>query len=274
MEHQSRLYSLQDIHLSVYGYSIDVNHVGHIPPIPGRSSEMHSHFDWAIHYIVRGYGKLHVAGQTYDITPGMLYITPPSLIHSWEADLEQPMEEYGLRFTLRAQKNGDAQELQLLSSIFEHSDVLICPLKFAVDRYIDAMLAECDAHNTGYIEMLRSLTMMLIIDTVRNVGTVIEAAEAAASDKHQAMPSNYIWLIDRHFRSFSQPQCTVTNLSGDLHISKRHLSRIMQKTMGTTYTKHKNHLKIETAKQLLAEGDGLIKEIAEAVGFSSASYFT
>lgn len=271
MEHKSRLYGLQDIHLSVSGYSIDVNHVGYIPPIPGRTSEMHSHFDWAIHYIVHGYGTLHANGKKYAITPRMFYITPPGVIHRWEADREEPMEEYGLRISLRAQKNGEISELHHLIAAFEQCDLLICPLRFVVDRYIDPMLEEYESRSAGYIEMLKSHAMMLIIDTMRNVGAV---TESSISNRSHAMSDNHVSLIDRHFRSFSEPQCTITSLSDTLHISKRHLSRIMNQTMGTTYTKYKNHLKIEAAKQLLVEDACPVMEIAEAVGFSSASYFS
>ena len=271
MEHEIRLYSLQNIQLSVAGYAIEVNHVGCVPPIPGRISEMHSHFDWAIHYVVRGRGILRANGTKYNITPATFYITGPSVIHSWEADRDQPMEEYGMRITLRRQKSSDNSELHRMIARIEQCGFLVCPLQFAPDRYIEPMLAEYTAQNPGYTEMLKSAALMLIIETARNV--------AAATDP-MTLPSpttpvpNHVSLIDKHFRSFSEPQCTVTNLSGKLHVSKRHLSRIMQQTMGTTYTKYKNRLKIEAAKQLLVEDARPVMEIAEAVGFSSASYFS
>jgi len=266
-----RLYSLQDIHLSIAGYSIDVNHIGYVPPIPGRVSELHSHFDWAIHYIIHGHGTLNTDGKIYNITPGSFYITAPHVMHSWEADQKSPMDEYGMRISLHLQKSSESAELFHLLSMLKQYSVLVCPLHFTADCYLDSMLKEYESQSTGYIEMLKSLSTMLLVDTVRNVAAVTESKTV---QKPNAMPSNHISLIDRHFRSFQQPQCTVDNLSGDLHISKRHLSRIMQQTIGTTHTKYKNRLRIETAKKMLTEDPRQITEIAEAVGFSSASYFS
>lgn len=62
-------------------------------------------------------------------------------------------------------------------------------------------------------------------------------------------------------------------LAEQVHFSQEYLLRIFKKKEGITILQYINHLKLSLAKQLLADSDLQVKEIAEQLGFTSQGYF-
>ncbi len=63
------------------------------------------------------------------------------------------------------------------------------------------------------------------------------------------------------------------NLADQVHFSQEYLLRIFKKKEGVTILQYINDLKLSAAKQLLAEAELPMKEIAERLGFASQGYF-
>lgn len=63
-------------------------------------------------------------------------------------------------------------------------------------------------------------------------------------------------------------------VAGALHISPSHLSRTFKKATGEALTEYINKARIEKAKELLCCTDRLTYEVAEAVGYHDAAYFS
>ena len=63
------------------------------------------------------------------------------------------------------------------------------------------------------------------------------------------------------------------NLADQVHFSQEYLLRIFKKKEGVTILQYINDLKLSAAKQLLAEAELPVKEIAERLGFASQGYF-
>lgn len=63
------------------------------------------------------------------------------------------------------------------------------------------------------------------------------------------------------------------NLADQVHFSQEYLLRIFKKKEGVTILQYINDLKLSAAKQLLAEADLPVKDIAERLGFASQGYF-
>jgi len=59
-----------------------------------------------------------------------------------------------------------------------------------------------------------------------------------------------------------------------LHVSPRHLSRLVKQSTGMGYTSFVQQERMARARQLLAETTLSVKDITEVIGFSSVHYFT
>ena len=66
---------------------------------------------------------------------------------------------------------------------------------------------------------------------------------------------------------------TFTELSAKLNVSARQLNRIIKTFYNTTFNEKLISIKIQNSTHLLQTTDMTAEEIAEAVGFSSPSYF-
>jgi AraC family transcriptional regulator of adaptative response / methylphosphotriester-DNA alkyltransferase methyltransferase len=67
---------------------------------------------------------------------------------------------------------------------------------------------------------------------------------------------------------------TLGEIAARLNISPYHMQRVFKRMTGTTPSKQLLDIRMEAAKRRLTANDQPIGEIAEAVGFRSASHFT
>lgn len=83
---------------------------------------------------------------------------------------------------------------------------------------------------------------------------------------------NLPYLINLKINKF----LTTTDLKAiadELFISKRHLERYIKKTFNMTFSERRTFLRVETAKNLLANSNLSIEQIIQEVGFSNKTYF-
>lgn len=73
--------------------------------------------------------------------------------------------------------------------------------------------------------------------------------------------------------SYSQ-DITLNDMSSKLFMSRNYLNRIFKQVMGETFKDYVIRLRMEKAKALILEGDLLIYEIAEKVGYKNIPYFS
>ncbi len=79
--------------------------------------------------------------------------------------------------------------------------------------------------------------------------------------------------VKRYIRHHLDGDTSLYALADSVHLCPEYLLRIFKKQEGMTILQYTNELKLSRAKQLLAETDMQIKEIALEMGFSSAGYF-
>lgn len=62
--------------------------------------------------------------------------------------------------------------------------------------------------------------------------------------------------------------------ANEIHVNKSHLSEMFRQKIGMTFTDYKNLVRIRHAKEMIRSGRVGMMEIAQSVGFDSASYFS
>ncbi len=76
------------------------------------------------------------------------------------------------------------------------------------------------------------------------------------------------WLNENHDKFF-----TVEELADQVHISERHLNRLIQAHFHMTAAKYIEHIKLEQSKVYLAKNNILIETVSEQLGYGSADSF-
>lgn len=103
----------------------------------------------------------------------------------------------------------------------------------------------------------------------RVVRHVFEHVDISIENKNEDVINRVKSYIDDHLDG----DTSLHILSSHVHLCPEHLLRIFKKQEGVTILQYINDLKLEKAKQMLAQTDMQIKDIATALGFTSAGYF-
>jgi AraC-like DNA-binding protein len=66
----------------------------------------------------------------------------------------------------------------------------------------------------------------------------------------------------------------VRDVAGQVHLSERHISRLFSRVMGTSILGYLTRARLDTASQLLLDREMSVKQVARAVGYPDAHYFS
>lgn len=102
---------------------------------------------------------------------------------------------------------------------------------------------------------------------------------ASTTDDELDLTADQSWLQEVENCALSLlerlPEFRISDLADCVHISDRHFRRRIQETIGMTANEYIREIRLQRARQLLERhSHKTVLEIANAVGFSSTSYFT
>lgn len=101
-------------------------------------------------------------------------------------------------------------------------------------------------------------------------------AEAVKSKNKRYVKQNHLFsqITSYIVENYTSPHLMVSEIAGHTNISEVHLRRIFKAAANTTPMKYVNFLRLEKAKNMLTDSNFSIREIALAVGFEDAYYFS
>lgn len=97
---------------------------------------------------------------------------------------------------------------------------------------------------------------------------------ALLSDRKENRSDRLVYMTKRYIHEHYTEKLTLSDISEHLGISSGHLSSTFSRYMNRTVSDYIAEVKIEHAKELIAQGQYLIYEIADQLGFENAYYFS
>lgn len=208
--------------------------------------------EYQLLYTVEGSGAAIIDGKEYALEKGSIYFTPPNVPHNY-----YPTSKHWITYWITFNGTALKKFFNFPQGIWQTNNKLdfvkhyknIFHLRHSPDwlnwsgAYLYALLCECTylAPQTSDNLYLKEKLSPAIEYIALNYTKVIETAELASL-------------------------CSIT---------AEHFCRIFRKHTGVRPTTYINFFRIQRAKELILREPKLIsKEIAAAVGFSDASYFT
>lgn len=230
----------------------------------------HSHANYEIHMIVSGNEIMTVANGHVKVGAGTTIITGPGVVHSQVSDNGSRAEEYGLRFTIEKipaahAKNADDMLIDKLVTdpfaVFEDGGKLsdIC----------EELIDEACADRPGRLTRIKALFSDYMILLGREI---IDLPESAGRLRQTGRMDTKT-LLDCFF-SANRSTASTEELTKLLHISERHLRRLMQELYGMNLTEKMNEIRVERAKELLLSTDLTYEQIADELSFGTQQYFS
>lgn len=114
-------------------------------------------------------------------------------------------------------------------------------------------------------------------DLNRVLGNYVKEAEIVDSEEEQESVPSSERMIDnviQEIRNHYMEDIQLTGLAAKYNISTGRLSSIIKEELQMTFSDYVSQLRIQRAKELLADESMSIQEIAEMVGYNDYFYFT
>lgn len=119
------------------------------------------------------------------------------------------------------------------------------------------------------IEQLRDMESLSVW-----LGMVAHKFISCMFDFSEVKHRDIMFKITEYIKQNLAEKLTIEQAAAHVYMSKSHLSRILRREMGCTFTEYVNRLRVERSKLSLISGRMSLAEIAVSVGFEDQSYFT
>ena len=167
------------------------------------------------------------------------------------------------------------REVQPVKSM---NDLFVLELYFSISTRVLSYarkvgLREDTAYHIGITRLYNISRYRSWADAFRNLHRVAEQAFQQVDDSIENKNENVVNRVKTYIVENLDGNTSLYALSSHVHLCPEHLLRVFKKQEGVTILQYINDLKLVKAKQMLAESDMQVKDIAEKLGFTSAGYF-
>ncbi|MBQ2714275.1 MAG: helix-turn-helix domain-containing protein [Clostridia bacterium] len=236
-------------------------------------AKTHKHEFFEIAYITDGEILHTLNGNTKMLKKGNFYIIDYDTEHSYVTNKNIPFRIINVIFKPKFMDN-TLVNCRSFNTLIEHylikfnkNSLSVNPANMeffdddgSVRRIVDQMLDENTLSQPGYVEVLRSYLIALIITIMRKI---------VQSETTDDIITHIYDVVDR---SISNPP-SLNEIAQDLNYSPYYLSSKFKKLTGIGYRDYLTKRKIQESIRLLANTDKTISDIAELVGYKDMNSF-
>ena len=233
---------------------------------PIIAAHRHSNVSYEIHYAQRGRGTVTVAGATYDVGPGMLYVTGPGVVHMQVSDPSDPVIEYCLYLNCRPISRAPGEAMLL----FAQTLFWIGRDDGGVFALLERLVAENRHSQLDTREMSETLLREILIQLTR---LYRREAGATAQTPPLLTRDGFMPILEDAF-FYRYRTLTLAELSGLLNLSARQTQRLLLAHFGKTFSQKLTEARMAAAVQFLENTRLSVTEISERLGFSSIEHFS
>jgi len=208
---------------------------------PGGKNGPSARTSWILHYVVSGCGVFEIGGKRYDIKPGTMFVIPPHVTNTYQADREDPWYYIWVGFTYPG-------ELPV-----KLPDVVECP---GAGRIFQAM-KQAQKQESGRSAYLCSCVWELFAYFQEKERRKTDAIDQALS----MMQSSYADGI------------TVEQIADRLGIDRSYFSTRFKRRVGVSPQVYLMDLRMKVAATLLSGGTG-VSVTATSVGYADIYTFS
>lgn len=225
-------------------------------------SNLHTHACAELFYITEGKGSFHIKDKTCPVKTGDILVINAHVPHTEVSDREDFLGYIvlGIRgletFYDIAMNNNDYVFLQNVQN------------KDSIYPLIKNILYESERGEENYKLICNTLLKAVILYLLR------QTTFTAVSPQSQKFGSNELFAIKKYIEKNHKEIFTLEELAEYGHISKYYLVHAFKEEFGMPPMRYQQYYRINESKKLLSETAMSASQIAQALGFLSASHFT
>ena len=248
---------------------------------PGEFVRSHTHDFVELVYVLSGNADHEMAGVSYQLHPGDVFVIEPSIYHSYRGADNNPTVVYNVLF----QVDLIQRELQSLCQFgsfinwFYLAPFLRRTARFVpylsldeaqalqLERQLDALLAEIKQQRPGYQLLAKTqlIGCMVYLSRLCSERGLIADASASVDERVTTVVS----FLEQHY----QHPISMHQLSRLCGMSASSLTTKFKRLTGLTILEFKHRLQVRAACRLLKATDDKVLTVAQTTGFDDLSFF-
>lgn len=259
------------------GVKLPIQCMYHTAEYVGRAPlPFHYHEYTELLFAVDGEGMVYIGDTVYPLKAGGMVIVPtgePHAVCASEGGLkhivikflpqvlradEETFSEYG--YTALLLENTDGQQLSFADEEIRETAI---PYLFA------HLMQEWDTQKFGYELSLRADVTLIYLHILRcwrkNNFSVMQSIQ---EEGHHDLIQNAVSYVKEHYADLSE-----TEIAKVCGVSTAYFSRVFKRVMKVPFSSYLAGVRLREARRLLLFTDRSVTDIAQTVGFSTASYF-
>jgi len=244
----------------------------------------HRHEYMQINYIFKGKGKHVINGHEFDIIQGDIFVIPPYVPHMIYAPDNFEIEIYEFEFEPKF-INQNFETIQNIESFFDFAYIepflvsenlvkprlnLVGKVQFEVERIFEEILQEYEAKKDGYILLIRSLLLKLLVIVGREFTAEADnSVNHSIFDRHRDAIFGALKYIEKHCCE----ELSIWDVARKFQLSQSYFSYLFKCITSKTFTEYVNHFRILKAKEALRNTDKRVIDICYESGFRNVNHF-
>ncbi|OUP49351.1 AraC family transcriptional regulator [Lachnoclostridium sp. An181] len=223
-------------------------------------SVLHTHHFTELFYVLNGQGAFSIEGKQFPVQEDDLVIVNPNVSHTEYGDGNQKMEYIvlgidGLQFRQEDQSH------------YDYSIHNFHGNKAEITFILKTIIHEVQKKEDNFREICQNLLEVLILYLLRRTNDTLSFAPAKKISRECRFIEQY---LDEHFSE----DISLETLSNLTYMNKYYLVHAFKNYKGVSPINYLITRRIQEAKLLLETSNFSIAKIAQAIGFSSQSYFS
>jgi len=219
----------------------------------------HSWFTYHILYITEGTGYVTIDGKRVQVSAGNLVFYLPGQYREYDLYRNTRSRSYYVFF------DGDACEDILRGLKLDGCTIFNIGINLSLSKLLDELINEFGSKNEHYEYMCHSHLLAILTSIARSISE--PPRERSELRKRINDVCRYIYENCDKINSISE-------LAQICHLSESRFSHLFSEIMGASPKNYLLRVRIETAKEMLANTDLSIGQISEAIGLHDQNYFS
>jgi len=228
---------------------VQVLNCGKVEPDPSWWMSKHQHDHFEMVYFLSGRGHIQISGDTMYAHLYNLAIFPPGVPHEEKSDPEAPEETIFIGADLKSIDSGS-------------EPVLLCDESGELRWLFERIYEEHTNELPNWRQLVHDYFMAVLLLIERRS----EESQISSCD----MVAQIMQYIEHNFTR----DISIEELASFVHVTPAHLIRTFSEQVGTSPMKYLREFRVQIAKRMLLANSDPVNEIATAVGYDDASYFS
>lgn len=262
-----------NIYVSLNSYDMCISYVelqdSHTVEFPMSHPKEHE-----IYYVVDGTLEMIVDGHYHRLEQGDFLLMDKGVKHETLYKPNQPKSYLTVVFTIQKRAaplyNSNTLEFEdrhidAFFKLIKEKPYYIGKERYDCNEYVDKIAHELTEKEWGWFYRLQFLYANFILRIIQNLIPPLKIPESCHEKNLPIAFTQYLHA------NYQDPELSLQSVADHFYMSTRHVNRLFKEFFGSSLSKTLTQYRINYAKNYLIDTDCSVEEIAEQVGFSSAS---